>query len=1121
MERDGLVDIQRADPDTASGRGGGSVSAVLSRLGRPAALTIPDRTVPPPSWLGHVPFAFWIMDVLRPSLFVELGTHSGNSYSAFCQAVQDFGLTTLCRAVDTWTGDPQAGHYGADVHDELAAYHDPRFGDFSRLMRMTFDEAVGQFADGSIDLLHIDGLHSYEAVRHDYLTWLPKMSRRGVILFHDTDVRRDDFGVWQLWEEVAPTRPHFTFQHAHGLGVLGVGDELPADLQWLFNLQVENGEAAAQARTFFARLGDACRAGECDRALHALRMAKDDEIRHRDARIVDLCSKIWDRDYRLTNHASMVLDRDRVIADLTLAAQAPDDDHRAEVAGLNSRIGELDQALRAHIAMVQDRDRQILALVHSTSWRITAPVRALGRLAGLYRDTTHRMAMVPLEGHIGDHPALLLTSDQGRMPVGWCILSFTVPEASTTLLPVVYIDNGAGFTDDMALPLPPVSRGGWAEQLILLPPGTQALRLDPTIEPARFQLADVTIREIGKAQVLHRLWRRHGRDWRRELNAARTLGSAYALRHLRRIRPVNAYDRWVALYDTLYEADRAAIRTHMAMLTQRPLISVVMPVYNPPIAFLRQALDSVLGQLYPHWQLCIADDASTDMQVKDLLRDYASRDARIKLMFRDVNAGISAASNDALGLATGAFVALMDHDDLLPAHALYWVAVEINRLPKADVIYADEDKIDADNVRYGAYFKSDWNPDLLCGHNMISHLGVYRASLVRTIGGFRMGYEGSQDYDLALRATAATVPARIRHIPHILYHWRHFAGSNSFSSTELPRAVTAAHRAVQDHLDRTGAKAQVVPAPGVAFFARAVYALPDPPPLVTLIVPTRDRVDLLRSCLDGLLHRTDYPALDVIIVDNGSREAETHAYLAELATDPRVRVLPFDQPFNHSAINNKAAAAAKGDVLGLINNDIQVIDPGWLTEMVSHALRPGVGAVGAKLFFADGRVQHAGVITGIHGIANHIHKFAARDDVGYVGRLKLVQEFSCVTAACMVLRKSAFDAVGGFDAINLRVSYNDVDLCLRLREAGYRVVWTPHAELYHLESASRGSDMDADRQHAFQREVDYMKQRWAGALAHDPFYNPNLTLNDVNYDLAFPPRVTRPWVVQAATGGVK
>jgi GT2 family glycosyltransferase len=557
---------------------------------------------------------------------------------------------------------------------------------------------------------------------------------------------------------------------------------------------------------------------------------------------------------------------------------------------------------------------------------------------------------------------------------------------------------------------------------------------------------------------------------------------------------------------------RAALRNPGRMLAP-PLISVLMPVYNPDPGHLAAAIDSVLGQIYPHWELCIADDASTDPAVQRLLASYAGRDPRIRLVTRPVNGHISVASNSALELVTGDFTALLDHDDLLPVHALYRVAAELELHGQTDLIYSDEDKIDGDGRRHEPHFKSDWNPELFLGQNMISHLGVYRTELMRRAGGFRLGFEGSQDWDLALRVAELSHPARIRHIPHILYHWRVYRASGSFSTDHGAKAAEAGRRAVAEHLERIGQGAAVgtTVVPGIAGYNRVRRALPDPAPRVSLIVPTRDRVELLRNCIDGLLNRTDYPDLEILIIDNASVEPETLAFFDSLSTEPRVRILRQDGPFNFSALNNYAVTQATGSLIGFINNDIEVIEPGWLSEMVSHAVRPGVGAVGAKLLYADGKIQHAGVILGVLGVAGHTHKGFNRHDYGYFSRLQLCQNLSCVTAACMVMPKALFERIGGFDARNLAIAFNDVDLCIRIRQEGYQVIWTPYAELYHLESASRGSDLTPENRDRFAAEVQYMRERWGDVLRSDPYYNPNLSLEATDFSLAGTPRVAQPW----------
>ncbi len=573
-----------------------------------------------------------------------------------------------------------------------------------------------------------------------------------------------------------------------------------------------------------------------------------------------------------------------------------------------------------------------------------------------------------------------------------------------------------------------------------------------------------------------------------------------------------AYRRWIAAHDTLSDADRDAIADHITRMADPPLISVVMPAYATPEPLIRAAIESVRAQLYPRWELCIADDGSPGDALWRRLEDYARQDPRIRIARRPANGQIAAATNSALGLATGDFVAFMDHDDLLAEHALYHVAALLERRPDTDLIYSDEDKIDARGRRAQPHFKTEWNADLMLGQNVVNHLAVYRRSLVEELGGVREGFEGAQDHDLALRAAERTGPGRIGHIPWVLYHWRWRGRQGSFSRNWAKRCAEAARRAVAEHLARTGQTgATVTHQPGAARWLRVTRAVPEPRPLVSIIVPTRDRLDLLARCAEGVLQGTDYAPLELMIVDNGSVEPPTLAYFEALKADPRVRILPAPGPFNFSALMNRAVTEARGEIILLLNNDISMIGDGWLTEMVSHAVRPGVGAVGARLLYPDGTVQHAGVALGIGGVAGHLQVGAPGRHAGYQGHLKLTRNVSAVTAACLAMRRSVWDEVGGMDAERLTVAFNDVDLCLKIRAAGYDIVWTPFAELYHHESASRGLDLEPAAAARFQAEIATMRERWGEVLDADPFYGPVFDKRFSNYRPGEPPGRVAPW----------
>ena len=564
-------------------------------------------------------------------------------------------------------------------------------------------------------------------------------------------------------------------------------------------------------------------------------------------------------------------------------------------------------------------------------------------------------------------------------------------------------------------------------------------------------------------------------------------------------------------------AEVARIRAHIAELPERPRISILLPTFDTREAWLRCAIDSVRAQLYPDWELCIADDASRDGRVRAVLDDYARRDSRIRLHFRAENGGIAAATNSALSLATGEFTALLDHDDELRPDALYHVACEINAHPDADLVYSDEDKISPRGRRCDPYFKPDWNYDLFLSHNLITHLAVYRTERLRAIGGFRRGFEGAQDYDLGLRFIEGLPENRIRHIPRLLYHWRQHEGSTAYSHAAKSDAPSAARRAIKEYLARRGIDADVLPAPEAPQCHRVKYALPASPPWVTLIVPTRNHVHLLRPCIDSVVNRTHYPSFDIMVVDNGSDDRATLDYLHTLERTGAATILRDDRPFNFSALMNNAVRHARGEIICLLNNDIEVIAADWLSEMVSHAIRPDIGAVGARLWYPDFTLQHGGVVLGIGGVAGHAHKRLPRGQPGHAHRAMLIQNFSAVTAACLVARKAVYRQVNGFDEA-LAVAFNDVDFCLRVRASGYRILWTPYAELLHRESATRGPEHTREKQLRFAGEVALMKSRWGELLLRDPAYNPNLTLDRQDFSIAWPPR-TLPTTQDLRRGG--
>jgi len=562
-------------------------------------------------------------------------------------------------------------------------------------------------------------------------------------------------------------------------------------------------------------------------------------------------------------------------------------------------------------------------------------------------------------------------------------------------------------------------------------------------------------------------------------------------RYLSECTPPDEYRRWIAKH----EPDAAALMKQRAhRFSRAPKISVVVPVYNPPAGFLEAMIASVRDQTYGSWELCLAD-ASTLPHVRPVL-EKAAADSRIKVEFLAENRGIVGNSNAAAALATGDYLALLDHDDTLAPFALHEVVAAINDAPDADFLYSDEDKIDTHGDRVEPNFKPDWSPETLRSRNYVCHLTTLKKSLFDAVGGFRPGFDGSQDYDLVLRASERA--KRIVHIPRVLYHWRMHAQSTAFVKGSKNYAFEAGKRAVAEHLTRLGIDASVHDG-AVQGLYQVVYHLRTQP-LVSVIIPNKDQVGLLSRCVESLA-KSSYANYELVIVENGSSLPETHAYYRELQKQPHARVVEWTKPFNYAAVNNFAAAQAKGDLLLFLNNDTEAINPDWLEVMVTQAVQPGVGAVGAKLYYADDTIQHAGIVVGMGGVAGHSHLFYPRQAAGYMQRLRITQNVAAVTGACLLMPRAVFAEVGGFDE-GFVLAFNDVDLCLAVLKAGYRVVWTPDAELYHLESKTRGYEDTAEKQARFKREHDLFHLKWSAFLkAGDPYYSPHFRLDRPDFAL--------------------
>ena len=558
-----------------------------------------------------------------------------------------------------------------------------------------------------------------------------------------------------------------------------------------------------------------------------------------------------------------------------------------------------------------------------------------------------------------------------------------------------------------------------------------------------------------------------------------------------------AYQQWLDKnYSTAAELEK--MTQAVELFDYQPTVSIITPVYNTDASFLEEAIQSVIAQIYPHWQLCLADDASTDSYVREILERYSDQDSRIQVIYREQNGHISAASNSALEIASGEFIALLDHDDLLAPDALYRVVELLNQNPSADMIYSDEDKVDENYYLSNPFFKPDWCPDSFLSKMYTCHLGVYRHSVVKEIGGFREGYEGSQDYDLVLRLSEKTI--NIFHLPYILYHWRLHPNSTSLVPASKAYFESASIRALSDALVRRQEPGRIETLEIDCYIPRYDIKNHD---LVSIIIPSRDLGSTVDKCLNSIFSKTDYPNYEVVFIDNGSTEPkalDVLRYWKEVEED-RFNLYPYDIPFNYSKLNNYAVSKAKGKYLLFLNNDIEVLKPDWLTAMVEQAQRPSIGAVGARLLYPDDTIQHAGVVIGIGGVAGHSHKHFPAESMGYFRTIQTVNNYSAVTGACLMCRRDVFNAVNGFEE-QLSVAFNDVDFCLKIFDLNYKNIYLPHVSLYHYESKSRGYEDTPEKQARFQREIAFMQAKWANLIEHDPCYSKHLTKEHQDYRIA-------------------
>lgn len=911
------------------------------------------------AWLEHGPFAFWLVDALRPRTIVELGTHNGFSYFSFCQAVQRIGLTTACYAVDTWQGDEHAGFYGNEIYQQVSAINERDYSGFSTLLRCRFDEALPNFADGTIDLLHIDGRHTYDDVRTDFESWRPKLSPSAIVLFHDTNVRERNFGVWRFWDELTGQHPSFEFIHGHGLGILAVGENIPLRLQPLFDLSREQQD---EVRAIYASIGHAVN------KQHILDVVQADAAKQRSDFETTAAKLRSDYETAVAERAkNQRLLEDALSENATLhAAQQV---ALAEMEALHHEVIKQTSVSNTALARIQQLEQSI-------SWRASAPMRSiLGRLP----------------------QSVKLTLRRGAKALWW---------AAT-----------------------------------------------PHRMPKRIEFM---------------------RQRRRQLNS--DAGGTNALQPIQTPSPENIARELFAEQQSEVSPDAAA--TAISSFAHQPLISIVMPVYKTPIQWLRRAVESLQEQYYTHWELCVVDDCSPSTDQKELLLRMAATDPRIKVKRMEQNGGISAASNVALEMAAGEYIALLDHDDEITPDALFRIVETINAQPDADFIYTDECKIDDTPGRrlFEFVLKPDWSPEIMFNCMITGHLTVYRKALIEDVGGFRSEYDFSQDYDLAFRASEAA--KRIVHIERVLYLWRSIPGSAAGGGKDFARESNIA--ALNDALRRQGIPGQATPLPH-ANLVRITAPLNQAK--VSIIIPS-DSHKNLEKVLTSVRNGTDHDNYEVVVVCNGPLAEQLSK---EFADWPEARFVRYDKKYNFSDKCNEGARAANGDIVIFYNDDVFPIGRDWIERLIEYLWVPGVGGVSPKLLHEDNAIQYAGMISGTPGLCGTAYNNIPNDaHDAFLTMHNFVRNVSILSGACCAFRKNVFWEVGGFDAMNTPDGHSDMDLSYKLIEAGYRCVYTPYSLLHHIGNHSWGA-----KKTKYKADI-FALRRWGKYVSTDPYFTDSM-----------------------------
>lgn len=1057
------------------------------------------------AWIEHTPFVFWLMQAARPAVFVELGTLHGVSYFTFCEAVQLFGTGTKCFAVDTWQGDDHTGLYGEEVWKHVQDLN-RHYTSFSTLLRKTFDDALPSVADGVVDVLHVDGRHFYEDVKHDFTSWIPKLSNSAIVIFHDINVHEKNFGVARYWAELKRHYPSFEFLHGNGLGVLAFGPEIPSAARRLFDLSEAD---ATNVKIAYSRLGSAV-SNELE-LVHERsmveRLRKDVSIIQADAAVLnqkigrlhgeqahaaELTSTIESE--RAAHQAQLsrvqadidelqkALQSSTSLAESYRLLQAAMDAVTHEKHGSRQRLEELEKTLKTRNELIvglhsevsrisraglerrlQELERQNDALVRekeklefqssnlranrakiyaSRSWRFMASFRKLG---ALYRFARKSKKGAYARGPVERLREIVRAQRTIKTLAGLNVFDSQWYEEAYPDVVRAGIDPLTHYVYYGVVENRRPMRSfdtGWYVEHY---PDVVAAGINPFLHYAMFGVAE----RRNPCQEFDTEW---------YLSNNRDVGASGVnpLVHFEKFGHAEGRLPRPALPSSFMEMIEGPARApgsarHFAFM---PLISIVMPVYNVAAKWLALAVQSVERQTYPNWELCICDDGSKNADTLEELTRLERRGGRIRVFKSPRNGGISAATNHAMAQSSGDYITFLDNDDELSTVALETYVRKLNVDPEIDVFYSDEAKLDENGVAEEPFYKPDWSPSMLREVMYVGHLLMARKDLIEAVGGPDSQFDGVQDFEFALRLTEKA--RKVMHVGKILYYWRRIPGSVASHSEAKPDLTIKQAAAVNQHLRRMNIDAVAIPNPR---HSHRLIVQPKPRrdwPKVSIVIPSKDAPHLISRCLESIFEKTSYRNFEVIVVDNGTTDP---AALKALASHD-IQKVDLPGSFNFSRANNRGVEMATGEYLILLNNDTEVIQADWIEQMLFLLEDSTVAAVGPMLLYPDHTIQHAGVALGLRGTADHVLRGLPRDADGYFGSLVCTREVSAVTFACVMLRKADYINAHGLDEL-YQTHYQDVDLCLKLIEDGRRILYTPRSVLVHHESATRGPKYDA------------------------------------------------------------